>query len=313
MDCHRQPSSRSAERDLISSDINGNPNTPSHLRSASYDLYNEITRPGSRSRIAMVDPKKYSHYINYDEIRHHLNRRHQQHYHSQRRENPKESRQERPVSNYYEYESVPALQEHGGNQAPSNQYPPLRQQQQPIYVVRNQNGNNGVTLPSPTTMPFHPPAGGLLRQKSASQFQVPQQPPFYATRQQQFHITNQNQQQQMGPNLQKQNSLPRRSQYVSAQVSSQSPGPDINQQQRYSHHHQQQAGLPSKYSMTHSNFKSQTHVKTMQEQHTANFVTPYATHPQIIIGSTYSQHNNAGGHQLGQRSIPSTTSLGSKV
>ncbi len=34
-------------------------------------------------------------------------RRHQQHYHSQRREHPRD-RQERPVSNFYEYESVQA-------------------------------------------------------------------------------------------------------------------------------------------------------------------------------------------------------------
>jgi len=53
-------------------DVNGNPNcnTPNHLRSASYDVYNEMTRPGSR--VGFVDPKKYSHYINYEEIRHHL-------------------------------------------------------------------------------------------------------------------------------------------------------------------------------------------------------------------------------------------------
>jgi len=41
-----------------------------HPRSASYDVYNEMTRPGSR--VGFVDPVKYSHYLNYDEIRHHL-------------------------------------------------------------------------------------------------------------------------------------------------------------------------------------------------------------------------------------------------
>jgi len=83
MDCHRVPS-RSADRNPPPApsqashphppDVNGNPNTPSHLRSASYDLYNshanEFTRPGSR--LGIVDSNKYSHYINYDEIRHHL-------------------------------------------------------------------------------------------------------------------------------------------------------------------------------------------------------------------------------------------------
>lgn len=50
-------------------DVNGNPSGV-HARSASYDVYNEMTRPGSR--VGFVDPKKYSHYINYEEIRHHL-------------------------------------------------------------------------------------------------------------------------------------------------------------------------------------------------------------------------------------------------
>lgn len=52
-------------------DVNGNHfQNPNHLRSASYDVYNEMTRPGSR--VGFADPKKYSHYINYEEIRHHL-------------------------------------------------------------------------------------------------------------------------------------------------------------------------------------------------------------------------------------------------
>nr|XP_018902814.1 PREDICTED: partitioning defective 3 homolog isoform X1 [Bemisia tabaci] len=61
-------------------------------------------RPGSRSGIA--DCRQFSHYVNYKEIQQHLNRR-QQHYHSQRRE-PKELTH-RPVSNFYEYESVQSL------------------------------------------------------------------------------------------------------------------------------------------------------------------------------------------------------------
>ena len=50
-------------------DINGNTN-PNHGRSTSFDVYNEMQRPGSR--MGIVDPKKYTHYINYEEIRHHL-------------------------------------------------------------------------------------------------------------------------------------------------------------------------------------------------------------------------------------------------
>jgi len=82
------------------------PNThpQSHVRSASYDLYGEMTRPGSR--VGITDPARFSHYVNYEEIQHHLNRR-QQHYHSQRRDN-REPHQ-RPVSNFYEYESVQSV------------------------------------------------------------------------------------------------------------------------------------------------------------------------------------------------------------
>ncbi|PNF23828.1 hypothetical protein B7P43_G14721 [Cryptotermes secundus] len=75
-----------------------------HVRSASYDLYGEMTRPGSR--VGITDPARFSHYVNYEEIQQHLNRR-QQHYHSQRRDN-REPHQ-RPVSNFYEYESVQSV------------------------------------------------------------------------------------------------------------------------------------------------------------------------------------------------------------
>ncbi|GFG33969.1 hypothetical protein Cfor_07519, partial [Coptotermes formosanus] len=111
------------------------PNTQpqSHVRSASYDLYGEMTRPGSR--VGITDPARFSHYVNYEEIQHHLNKRkeqlsevqimqmrlqvqhqrfkveeesrRQQHYHSQRRDN-REPHQ-RPVSNFYEYESVQSV------------------------------------------------------------------------------------------------------------------------------------------------------------------------------------------------------------
>lgn len=58
-------------------------------------------RPGSRSGITgtPTDPR----FANYEEIQRHLSRRQAQ-YHSQRREHP--GRSERPVSNFYEYESV---------------------------------------------------------------------------------------------------------------------------------------------------------------------------------------------------------------
>lgn len=63
-----------------------------------------INRPGSR--VGISDPGRFSHYVNYQEIQQHLNRR-QQHYHSQRRDNRELSH--RPVSNFYEYESVQAV------------------------------------------------------------------------------------------------------------------------------------------------------------------------------------------------------------
>lgn len=67
-----------------SKDLNGNPsgknanaNVPAgahgRSQSQSYDVYNELmTRPGSRVGFAVADPKKYSHYLNYDEIKQHL-------------------------------------------------------------------------------------------------------------------------------------------------------------------------------------------------------------------------------------------------
>ncbi|XP_063236396.1 partitioning defective 3 homolog B isoform X3 [Bacillus rossius redtenbacheri] len=75
-----------------------------HARTASYDLYGEMARPGSR--VAISDPNKFSHYVNYEEIQQHLNRR-QQHYHSQR-QNSSSGREtnQRPVSSFFEYESV---------------------------------------------------------------------------------------------------------------------------------------------------------------------------------------------------------------
>lgn len=66
-------------------------------------------RPGSRSGITgptPTDPR----FANYEEIQRHLSRR-QAAYHSQRREHP--ARSERPVSNFYEYESVQSNISHG--------------------------------------------------------------------------------------------------------------------------------------------------------------------------------------------------------
>ncbi|KAG8231298.1 hypothetical protein J437_LFUL006954 [Ladona fulva] len=70
---------------------------------------------GSRPESRMgppSDPAQFSHYVNYEEIQQHLSRR-QQHYHSQRRDNRDSPfHHARPVSNFYEYESV--LQGTGG-------------------------------------------------------------------------------------------------------------------------------------------------------------------------------------------------------
>ncbi|XP_065226189.1 partitioning defective 3 homolog isoform X2 [Planococcus citri] len=57
------------------------------------------------------ESNRYSHYVNYEEIQQHLNRK-QQHYHSQRRDNRELSH--RPVSNFYEYESVQTMMKNQG-------------------------------------------------------------------------------------------------------------------------------------------------------------------------------------------------------
>ncbi|KAK6617840.1 hypothetical protein RUM43_014068 [Polyplax serrata] len=75
-----------------------------HFRQDGYDIYGEMGRPGSR--VGISDPARFSHYVNYEEIQQHLNRK-KQHYHSQRRDN-REPHQ-RPVSNFYEYESVQSV------------------------------------------------------------------------------------------------------------------------------------------------------------------------------------------------------------
>uniref|UniRef100_A0A0A9XM93 PDZ domain-containing protein n=2 Tax=Lygus hesperus TaxID=30085 RepID=A0A0A9XM93_LYGHE len=94
------------------------------------DLDNAVTmnRPGSR--VGITDPSRFSHYVNYHEIQQHLKEeiaavklrrpknstsslnptdesRRQQHYHSQRQAS--RDPVHRPVSNFYEYESVQAV------------------------------------------------------------------------------------------------------------------------------------------------------------------------------------------------------------
>lgn len=117
-----------------------------------------------------------------------FSRRHQQHYHSQRRDSPRE-RHDRPVSNFYEYESVQAAM-HSQQQQPHNQVHnqvqvqggmPVSQhghygqmntvaiQQQHLQHQSKRNNNNGITLPSPTV----PLSMGVMRkQVSGSQFQA---------------------------------------------------------------------------------------------------------------------------------------------
>ncbi|KAK8742498.1 hypothetical protein OTU49_001918 [Cherax quadricarinatus] len=133
------------------------PNDPKpdtrHTRSHSYDLYGDnIGRPGSRT--AYADPHKYSHYVNYEQIQQHLRRqqdtsngtllhkleetfihesilasREAREYQSQR--GPRDSgrdHQHRPISNYYEYESVQAMishaQENSNTSLPRRHHPP---------------------------------------------------------------------------------------------------------------------------------------------------------------------------------------------
>ncbi|CAG7830263.1 unnamed protein product [Allacma fusca] len=321
-------------------DVNGNHfQNPNHLRSASYDVYNEMTRPGSR--VGFADPKKYSHYINYEEIRHHLNRRHQQHYHSQRRENTR-SRQERPVSNFYEYESVQAAmhaqhgppssnsqqnhQNHhssGGqptSQKQAQQQQQQQQQQQALYVMNGYSNNNGVTLPSPSTIPMN------YHQRSPSQFQAQTMPghsrhPYgpghmgqnsSATLQHQQSQQKFQQQQQAKPN-----SLPRRSQkeiIVSQQSQQQSSANQTNhrhhpaQQQQQQQQYQQMTGrykiAPSQGSVNQNPIIIPQGFRSLGPSHTSNSRIPPST--------TGSSHNHNHSNGVLHRNHPSVT-LGSKV
>lgn len=105
-----------------------------HSRSHSFDIYKEMERPRSRMGIA-ADPNKYSHYMNYKEIQQHL-RQIQQNW-------QQAPRKDRPISNYYEYESAtrphlsPNLETH------TNSLP-----------RRNQSGQRGLN-PGQSAPPFH--------------------------------------------------------------------------------------------------------------------------------------------------------------
>uniref|UniRef100_A0AAR5PPY5 PDZ domain-containing protein n=1 Tax=Dendroctonus ponderosae TaxID=77166 RepID=A0AAR5PPY5_DENPD len=96
--------------------------------------YGEFGRPGSRSGITEAPPVPFTHYVNYNELQTHISRkeslsdsqivqmrlqvqqqrlkveeesRKQHQYHSQRQ--PRPDSQLRPISNYYEYESVQSV------------------------------------------------------------------------------------------------------------------------------------------------------------------------------------------------------------
>ncbi|XP_065351976.1 partitioning defective 3 homolog isoform X5 [Cloeon dipterum] len=165
-----------------------------HRRNPSYDLYGD--RPGSR----LGDPTRYSHYVNYEEIQHHLSKRSEQlseqqiiqmrqqvqlqrvkveaedesrkqmHYHSQRRD-PREVPQQRPVSNFFEYESVIRAGQHTmlhpvhhhqqqQQQQLQQQHQHQQQQQQmhPAHMFRDANANSlpRKDRPDPRTE-FHVP------------------------------------------------------------------------------------------------------------------------------------------------------------
>ncbi|KAG5889509.1 hypothetical protein JTB14_008997 [Gonioctena quinquepunctata] len=88
----------------------------------------EYGRPGSRSGITESVP--FTHYVNYKELQNHLSRKQHQ-YHSQRQSRP--DNQLRPVSNYYEYETIQSVLNNRQRQnvphvntIPSQQPPPYQ-------------------------------------------------------------------------------------------------------------------------------------------------------------------------------------------
>ncbi|KYB25547.1 hypothetical protein TcasGA2_TC034318 [Tribolium castaneum] len=81
-------------------------------------------RPGSRSGI--TDSVPFTHYVNYNELQNHLSRKQHQ-YHSQRQ--TRTDNQLRPVSNFYEYESIQSmLNNRRGNPPVPHSNPPVMYQ-----------------------------------------------------------------------------------------------------------------------------------------------------------------------------------------
>ncbi|CAH1122583.1 unnamed protein product [Ceutorhynchus assimilis] len=85
--------------------------------------YGEFGRPGSRSGITESSAVPFTHYVNYSELQTHMSRKQHQ-YHSQRQ--PRPDNQLRPISNYYEYESVQSVLN-------NRQIRPNHSSNQPIY------------------------------------------------------------------------------------------------------------------------------------------------------------------------------------
>lgn len=93
-------------------------------------------RPGSRTGVTEAMRPPLTHYVNHDELQSHLSRKQHQ-YHSQRQ--PKQEMQLRPVSNFYEYESVQSILSTRGRNSNPHQYqqhPPPSQRVPPQYNRR---------------------------------------------------------------------------------------------------------------------------------------------------------------------------------
>lgn len=198
-----------------------------HVRSHSYDLYGDsVGRPGSRS--GYVDPHKYSHYVNYEQIQQHLRKNKEQErlkklasqqykdfrdkqtsreareYQSQR--GPRESAREhqhRPVSNYYEYESVQAIishaQENSSTSLPRRHHPPPPGPPPPaaaVAAVTKNSGNNNNNMPSNPVFsnPSQPHPVNMYKQSSGSSMHNSQSArggqPLNPSSQSSIHITH---------------------------------------------------------------------------------------------------------------------------
>ncbi|CAH1115363.1 unnamed protein product [Psylliodes chrysocephalus] len=114
--------------------------------------YVEYGRPGSRSGITESVP--FTHYVNYNELQNHISRKQHQ-YHSQRQ--TRTDNQLRPVSNYYEYESIQSILNGGRsrpNGHPGNTQPP---QQHPVH---QQDANSNSLPRNPPVQGRHPTSRG---------------------------------------------------------------------------------------------------------------------------------------------------------